>query len=61
MPSLEPRGCWLFMNLEQLEPLTLKFSPLKGSLWAYPWIGLLIGAGAGALVGHPIAMAARPA
>jgi signal transduction histidine kinase len=42
-----------------LEPLTLKFSPLKGSLWAYPWIGLLIGAGAGALVGHPIAMAVQ--
>ena len=36
--------------------MTLKFSPLKGSLWVYPWIGLLIGAGAGALVGHPIAM-----
>jgi signal transduction histidine kinase len=44
------------MNPEQLEPLTLKFSPLKGSLWVYPWIGLLVGAGAGALVGHPIAM-----
>ena len=59
MPALEPRGCWLLMNLEQLEPLTLKFSPLKSSLWAYPWIGLLIGAGAGALGGHPIAMAVQ--
>jgi signal transduction histidine kinase len=49
------------MNLEQLElePLTSKFSPLKGSFWSYPWIGLLTGAGAGALVGHPIAMAVQ--
>ena len=44
------------MNPERLEPLTLEFSPLTGSLWVYPWIGLLIGAGAGVLVGHPITM-----
>ena len=44
------------MNPERLEPLTLEFSPIKGSLWVYPWLGLLIGAGAGALVGHPITM-----
>jgi signal transduction histidine kinase len=44
------------MNPERLEPLTLEFSPLTGSLWVYPWLGLLIGAGAGVLVGHPITM-----
>ena len=44
------------MNAERLEALTLEFSTLKGSLWVYPWLGLLIGAGTGALVGHPIAM-----
>src|SRR5512139_3267319 len=44
------------MNPERLEPLNLEPPPLKGSLWAYPWIGLLIGAGAGILVGHPISM-----
>jgi signal transduction histidine kinase len=44
------------MNPERLEALTLEFSPIKGSLWVYPWLGLLIGAGAGALVGHPITM-----
>jgi signal transduction histidine kinase len=44
------------MNPERLEPLTLEFSPIKGSLWVYPWLGLLIGAGAGVLVGHPITM-----
>lgn len=44
------------MNPERLEPLTLEFSPLTGSLWVYPWIGLLIGAGAGLLMGHPITM-----
>ena len=44
------------MNPEQLEPLDLEFSPIKGSLWVYPWLGLLIGAGAGLLVGHPITM-----
>ena len=38
------------MNPERLEPLILDFSPIKGSLWVYPWLGLLIGAGAGALV-----------
>ena len=47
------------MNLEQLEPLSLKSSPLKGSLWVYTRIGLLIGAGAGALAGHPIAMVVK--
>jgi signal transduction histidine kinase len=56
MPTLEPRGCGPFMNPERLEPLTLEFSPLTGSLWVYPWIGLLVGAGAGVLVGHPITM-----
>ena len=44
------------MNPERLEPLDLEFSPIKGSLWVYPWLGLLIGAGAGILVGHPITM-----
>ena len=44
------------MNPERLEPLTLEFSPIKGILWVYPWLGLLIGAGAGVLVGHPITM-----
>lgn len=43
------------MNLERLEPLTLEFS-LPSNLWVYPWMGLLIGAGAGALMGHPIAI-----
>jgi signal transduction histidine kinase len=44
------------MNPERLEPLTLELSPLKGSLWVYPWLGLLMGGGAGVLVGHPITM-----
>jgi signal transduction histidine kinase len=44
------------MNPERLERLDLEFSPIKGSLWVYPWLGLLVGAGAGALVGHPITM-----
>lgn len=51
-----PRRCGPFMNPERLEPLTLEFLPIKGSLWVYPWLGLLIGAGAGVLVGHPITM-----
>src|SRR5665647_2358695 len=44
------------MNPERLEPLDLEFSPIKGSLWVYPWLGLLIGAAGGMLVGHPITM-----
>ncbi len=44
------------MNPERLEPLDLEFPPIKGSLWVYPWLGMLIGAGAGVLVGHPITM-----
>ena len=44
------------MNPERLERLILELPPLQGSLWAYPWIGLLIGSGAGILVGHPISM-----
>jgi hypothetical protein len=44
------------MNQERLELLNLEVSPPKGSLWTYPWIGLLIGAGSGLLVGHPISM-----
>jgi signal transduction histidine kinase len=47
------------MNPERLEPLDLEFSPIRGGLWVYPWLGLLIGVGAGALVGHPIAMAVQ--
>ncbi len=47
------------MKPERLEPLTLEFSPIKGNLWVYPWLGLLIGAGAGVLVGHPSAMAVQ--
>jgi signal transduction histidine kinase len=47
------------MNLEKLEPLTLESASMPGRLWGYPWLGLLIGAGAGALVGHPIAMAVQ--
>jgi signal transduction histidine kinase len=44
------------MNQERLEPLDLEFSPIKGRRWVYPWLGMLIGAGAGMMVGHPLTM-----
>jgi GAF domain len=47
---------WIAKNLRKLEPSTLESASMLGRPWTYPWLGLLIGAGAGALVGHPIAM-----
>ncbi|MFA5112268.1 MAG: HAMP domain-containing sensor histidine kinase [Desulfobaccales bacterium] len=47
------------MNPESRQPVSLEPPISRGSAWAYPWLGLLIGAGVGFFVIHPLTMAVR--
>lgn len=44
------------MKPEQDEPTVLSIAAPKGSSPVYPWIGLLVGAGAGVLLGYPLVL-----
>ncbi len=44
------------MKPEQDEPTVLSIAAPKGSSPVYPWIGLLLGAGAGVLLGYPLVL-----
>ncbi len=44
------------MSAHYKEPVVLKAPVSRMQTRAYPWLGLLLGAGAGVLVGHPTAM-----
>ncbi|MCK9375936.1 MAG: HAMP domain-containing histidine kinase [Syntrophobacterales bacterium] len=47
------------MNPESRQPVILEPPISRGSAWAYPWLGLLIGAGVGFFVIHPLTMVVR--
>ncbi len=44
------------MKPEQDEPTVLSIAAPKGSSPVYPWVGLLLGAGAGVLLGYPLVL-----
>lgn len=44
------------MEPERIEPVLLKAPSRRERTWFYPWLGLLLGAGLGVLVGHPLSM-----